>query len=203
MRNCRKALLWKFVVGQSILRLVPFFYFWSFADNFLFTRLDRRALLVLIGWVWVQVWVLVIQDIFGPRLFVPQSWVPPAYDYHLVLREDEEDAKMPIGFSQASSRSPTTASGGWQASGTESKDNKGKRIFDCAICMQNIEVPVIPASGSGSLGSEGAAGLAGNFLARRSYMVTPCRHIFHTQCLEAAMRYRLQCPICRETLPPL
>ena len=209
MRNCRKALLWKFVVGQSILRLTPFFYFWSFPDNFLFTRLNRHALLVLVGWVWVQVWVLVIQDIFGPRLFVPQSWVPPAYDYHPLLREDEEDAKMPIGFSQASStspeeiRSPTAAAGGWQAGSAESKDNKGKRIFDCAICMQSIEVPVIPASGSGSSGAEGAAGLAGNFLARRSYMVTPCRHIFHTQCLEAAMRYRLQCPICRETLPPL
>jgi hypothetical protein len=36
-----------------------------------------------------------------------------------------------------------------------------------------------------------------------SYMVTPCRHIFHTECLEGWMDYRLQCPICRDNLVPL
>jgi formate dehydrogenase maturation protein FdhE len=78
----------------------------------------------------------------------------------------------------------------------ESKD-KGKRLFDCAICMQELEVPVIPA------GAPGDTGLGANLLARRNYMVTPCRHIFHSVCLEGWMKYRLQCPNCRETLPPL
>jgi hypothetical protein len=66
--------------------------------------------------------------------------------------------------------------------------------------MQDLEVPIVEAGGSAadaSLG--GSAGL----LARRMYMVTPCRHIFHSACLEGWMKYRLQCPICRETLPPL
>jgi hypothetical protein len=40
-------------------------------------------------------------------------------------------------------------------------------------------------------------------LSRRTYMVTPCRHIFHTACLESWMRLRLQCPICRDTIPPV
>jgi transmembrane E3 ubiquitin-protein ligase len=199
MRNCRKALLWKFVVCQSLLRLVPVAYFYVYSGNLFFVRTDRRAFLVLVGWIWIQVWILVIQDIFGPRLFVPDGWAPPAYDYHPVLREDEEDVAMPIGFSQAVSSEepnpPTTL-----RRPSESKD-KGKRIFDCAICMQDIEVPVIPSGGA--VESSASATLTGSFLARRSYMVTPCRHIFHTPCLEAAMRYRLQCPICRETLPPL
>ena len=74
---------------------------------------------------------------------------------------------------------------------------KGKRTFDCAICMQDLEVPIVEAG-------EAAGDVAGGFvLARRLYMVTPCRHIFHTPCLEGWMKYRLQCPNCREGLPPL
>lgn len=206
MRNCRKALLWKYVLGQSILRLVPVAYFWGYENNVVFARADLTMLAVMVGWVWIQIVVLVVQDLVGPRLFVPLAWVPPAYDYHPVLREDEEDARMPIGFATASAsadeiRSPTSSESPGRAK-VEAKDkdkDKGKRVFDCAICMQSIEVPVIPAGGSGTV--EG--GLAGSWLARRQYMVTPCRHIFHTPCLEASMRYRLSCPICRETLPPL
>ncbi|KAI9837314.1 MAG: hypothetical protein M1819_000388 [Sarea resinae] len=85
------------------------------------------------------------------------------------------------------------------------------RVFDCAICMQNIEVSVETRSSSSSSSSShhhavttvDPAAAASSLLARRAYMVTPCRHIFHTPCLEGWMRFRLQCPICREGLPPL
>ncbi|KAI5807125.1 hypothetical protein EDC01DRAFT_700168 [Geopyxis carbonaria] len=65
---------------------------------------------------------------------------------------------------------------------------------DCAICMQPVEAPVGARDGG-----EEAVGL----LERRAHMVTPCRHVFHTPCLEGWMRYRLQCPICRTALPAL
>jgi len=192
MRNCRKALMWRFVIGQSILRIIPFVYFYALPGNVLWFENDRRALIVLMGWQWIQVWLLWIQDILGPRVFVLDSWVPPAYDYHPVLRDDEEGASMPIGFTQSGEETGSSPKPG------ESRD-KTKRVFDCAICMQDIEVPVVSTEG----GASDTGGLGGNLLARRAYMVTPCRHIFHTPCLEGWMRYRLQCPICRETLPPL
>ena len=210
-RNCRKALNWEYVFGQSFLRLLPFAYFYAYSNNVLFAEVDYIGLSLLIIWVWIQVILLVSQEIVGPRWFVRKDWAPPAYDYHPVLRADEEGATLPIGFSQATAAgsapsspvverdgksSPTLAR---RASTTtkESKE-KGKRIFDCAICMQDLEVAVIEAGSSGDQTS-GPAGL----LARRTYMVTPCRHIFHSACLEGWMKYRLQCPICRETLPPL
>ncbi|TID13036.1 hypothetical protein E6O75_ATG10175 [Venturia nashicola] len=203
LRNCRKALLWKFIIGQSVLRLLPIWYFYTVKENVMWGKTDSHAFLFLAGWVWCQVWVLVVQEALGPRIFVPASWVPPAYDYHPVLREDEEGAGMPIGFTQAAvdENAPSLVSTRSMSDlqNRDKEEAKGKWTSDCAICMGLIEALVVPAGASEVEGSS----FAGNLLARRMYMVTPCRHIFHTKCLESAMRYRLQCPICRESLPPL
>ncbi|KAJ6160592.1 hypothetical protein N7470_003988 [Penicillium chermesinum] len=87
MRNCRKALRWDFVIGQSTLRLFPFVYFLTARGNVLFIRPDWTTAFVLTGWMWIQAWVLASQDILGPRFFVPRGWAPPAYEYHPTLRD--------------------------------------------------------------------------------------------------------------------
>ena len=201
MRNCRKALRWDFVFGQSLVRLLPITYFYAVSDNVLFSRTDLRALLVLAGWVWVQILALGSQEVLGSRFFVREGWAPPAYDYHPILREDEEGATMPIGSTTLSSPVEEPSDSTSLSQPGESKDagkGKGKKVFDCSICAMDIEVPVIPAGGAAA-----GEGMGGMILQRRAYMVTPCRHIFHTPCLEGWMRYRLQCPNCREILPPL
>lgn len=70
------------------------------------------------------------------------------------------------------------------------RTESGGRSFDCVVCMQTVE---IPRAGSEEVG----------LLGRRGYMVTPCKHVFHSHCLEGWMRFRLQCPICRNPLPAL
>lgn len=205
-RNCRKALLWKFIIGQSVLRLLPFAYFYLKKDNILFAQTDWKALCVLAGWVWIQIWVLVAQEILGPRWGLPKSWTTDGWDYHPILREDNvEDGGLPIGLVQV----PAPSSPGIKRSdtglsedlGRSKKNDDGVRTVDCAICMQILEVPVVPAGEDANTSSK-AGGVTG-MLARRLYMVTPCRHVFHSTCLEGWMRFRLQCPICRENLPPL
>ncbi|PWY77376.1 hypothetical protein BO70DRAFT_408748 [Aspergillus heteromorphus CBS 117.55] len=205
MRNCRKALRWDFVVGQSFLRMFPFIYFLTSRGNVLFIRPDTTTALALAGWVWIQVWVLASQDILGPRFFIPRGWAPPAYDYHPVLRDTagsgddlESGGVLPIGALRADERE--YASEAKDEDKHRAKDKK-KAIFDCAICMQEIEVPVLAALGTA--GSSSVTDGAATILSRRTYMVTPCRHIFHSACLESWMRLRLQCPICRESIPPV
>lgn len=205
MRNCRKALRWDFVIGQSILRLFPFLYFLTARGNVLFIKPDWTTAFAMTGWMWLQAWVLASQDILGPRFFIPRGWAPPAYDYHPTLRDGpgpDDDLESGGTLSIASLR------GDERDMITESKDDdkhrprdRKKVMFDCAICMQDIEVPVLPAitSAGGSSVTDGAA----TILSRRQYMVTHCRQIFHTACLESWMRLRLQCPICRESIPPV
>ncbi|KAJ5082572.1 Zinc finger RING-type [Penicillium argentinense] len=204
MRNCRKALRWDFVVGQSILRLFPFLYFLTASENVLFIRPDWTTAFSMAGWMWIQAWVLASQDILGPRFFVPRGWAPPAYDYHPILRDHaspdddlEAGGVLSIESLRADKQDLVDAK---DEDKQRSKDRK-RVMFDCAICMQDIEVPVLPAltSAGGSSVTDGATSL----LSRRAYMVTPCRHIFHTACLESWMRLRLQCPICRESIPPV
>ncbi|KAL6248592.1 hypothetical protein RBB50_004847 [Rhinocladiella similis] len=187
MRNCRKALGWEYVIGSSVLRPLPILY-WYFADhNILSIDTSPVTGVVLLGWLWLQVALLISQQFLGPRLLVRDSWCPPAYDYHPVLREDDVEANdMSIGLLAS-------------ASEAKDKDDKTRKVFDCAICMNEIDVPVVSKTdGSGSGSGRGSA-----WLEQRNYMVTPCRHIFHAECLEGWMNLRLVCPVCREGLPPL
>ena len=199
VRNCRKALLWKFVIGQSILRLLPIAYFYLEKDNIIFAQTDWRAFTVLAGWVWIQIWILVAQEVLGPRYGLPKTWYNEGHDYHPILHEDNVEAGgLPIGLVQPPT-SPTlerAPTGGEEEFMIRKKKDSNLYVADCAICMQVLEVPVMAS------GMESTAGVTG-MLARRLYMVTPCRHVFHSQCLEDWMRFRLQCPICRENLPPL
>ncbi|KAI1469758.1 transmembrane E3 ubiquitin-protein ligase [Daldinia caldariorum] len=199
-RNCRRALSWRFVIGQSILRLLPIAYFYIVPNNFAFAETDWTAFSVLSGWLWIQIWILVAQFVLGPRFGVPKGWMPEAWEYHPVLREDNIEAGgLPIGLVAAPS-SPLERVRTGEEGGSKDKDRKRTNIhvIDCAICREVLEVPVVKAGDDDPT----AGGVAGVF-ARRAYMVTPCRHVFHSACLEGWMRFRLQCPICREELPPL
>lgn len=202
IRNCRKALLWKFIIGQSVLRLLPFAYFYLKEDNILFAQTDWIAFCVLAGWVWIQIWVLVAQEVLGPRWGLPKGWTEEGWDYHPILKEDNVEAGgLPIGLVQTPASPTLDRSRTSEDLGSRKKKDGTFRSVDCAICMQVLEVPVI-AAGEDVSGAGAAGGVAG-MLARRQYMVTPCRHMFHSTCLEGWMRFRLQCPICRENLPPL
>ncbi|KAL2167715.1 hypothetical protein VTG60DRAFT_891 [Thermothelomyces hinnuleus] len=232
-RNSSRAFSWRFIIGQSVLRLAPFAYFYLREDNILFVETDVTAFLVLVGWVWCQLVVLAVQDVLEPRFGLPKSWMPEVWEYHPVLREsDVEAGGLPIGLvaslsspyggeegdgSGSAAGSPVVTTAGrtrsWSAGSSSGEVGAQRRErakelerhgmmlreIDCAICTEVLEVPVMRANAKDPSAAGGLAGV----LARRAYMVTPCRHIFHTKCLEGWFRYKLQCPICREELPPL
>lgn len=74
----------------------------------------------------------------------------------------------------------------------EHGDSKSKETYttDCSICMSEIALYIedVPQT---------------HAVDKYTYMVTPCNHIFHTECLENWMSYKLQCPVCRAPLHPI
>lgn len=198
-RNSRRAFSWPFMVGQSVLRILPVAYFYLAPNNMVLSEPDGTSFAVLLLWLWIQLVLLLAQDIVGPRYGMPKGWMPEAWDYYRILREDSLEAGgLPIGLAS----SPTTPSlervrSLSFGSGERSKSTGMRlRTIDCAICCEVLEVPVVKA------GEEADGSIVG-VMERRKYMVTPCRHIFHSACLEGWLRFRLQCPNCREELPPL
>src|SRR3569833_912945 len=87
-RNSRRAFSWRFMIGQSVLRLLPLAYFYLREETRVFARPDPYSFAVLAGWLWVQLWVMAFQDVLGPRFGIPRRWTPEAWDYHPVLSED-------------------------------------------------------------------------------------------------------------------
>jgi transmembrane E3 ubiquitin-protein ligase len=180
-RNCHKALEWKFIIGQSIIRLIPLGYVYGYRHNVFLIPPNLPKLTLFIMWVFVQVIALAMQEIFRPRLFIPSAWVPPVWDYHPIIREDDELINSILGNHSTQSSFPNATT-------------RSQLVLDCPICLETLEVPVNP---------EGSR--LSNLLRNKSFAVTPCRrpHVFHTNCLESAMKFRLKCPMCREPLPPL
>ncbi|GMF98522.1 unnamed protein product [[Candida] boidinii] len=196
IRGSRRSFAWEFIVGTSIIRLLPICYLCIYKGNPLYHHQDIQLVSLLISWVSLQIFVLFLQEIFGARFFLPEKYLPQSYDYHPVL--SFKDLENGFGIGQVN---------------VETNENGGisKCKVDCAICMTEFDIPVSSSSINDSENSENSSSLPHshigvspfNIMARRTYMVTPCRHIFHTNCLESWMKYKLQCPVCRNSLPPL
>jgi len=250
IRNTRKPLLWRFVIGQSLLRLGPIFYFWCVEDNVLSSETARSTFIFFIGWSGVQILVLGSQSLLGPRWFVNEkwAWVPDVWNWRPVLRDgDEEAALLPVGGTVVAATDNLTHGGDVDETADEGGERTTliattigigtkDRIYDCAICMAAVRVPLVASvprsesghsrSGSGNTsirpGRQGDGTRAWTMLWRRvldkalrtqrtdnaalsedDYAITPCRHVFHGQCIASWLQYRTACPICRESLPSM
>lgn len=161
-RQNKMPLLWKFIIGTTIIRTMPVVYVFTYSSNVFRHHKDVRFAVILCLYLLFQVAVLYSQDILGSRWFLPKMSIPEGYSYHKPMSAQE--------LMEHGSSANYTA--------------------DCAICMSEVPVYVeeVPETHKVDL---------------QTYMTTPCGHIFHTQCLENWMSYKLQCPVCRSALPPL
>lgn len=154
--------LWKFIIGTTIIRIIPVVYAFTYSSNVFRHHKDVNFAIILLSWCLLQVLILYSQDILGSRWFLAKHSIPEGYSYHKSM--DSGDL-MEHGTNQY-------------------------YCVDCAICMSDVPIYVedIPET---------------HKVNKNDYMVTPCSHIFHTECLENWMNYKLQCPVCRSLLPPL
>ncbi|KAK6202564.1 uncharacterized protein RJT21DRAFT_118629 [Scheffersomyces amazonensis] len=200
LKNKRQSFTWEFVFGTSIIRLIPIYYFNLVKSNPLRHHYDPVLVAVTTIWVVFQLTLLVLQYQLGPRFWVNEKWLPKAYDYQRVIHFKDLES----GFSSeilnsisSSAKVPTT---GGRESPTSSIS--GADIIEskctCPICMTDITLPIVNTINDKN-------GVSENELKKmkKTYMITPCFHIFHNDCLENWMKYKLQCPVCRESLPPI
>lgn len=187
LKNRRRAFTWEFIIGTSMLRLIPIWYLCLYSQNPLRHRYDPSLAVSVFGCYVIQISLLFLQQLLGPRFWLNEKWLPKAYDYHPFLNM----ADLENGFASDI-----------LANIRAQEDDPGKSGIitckvDCAICMNDIELPV-GVNADSKKPKQPVDKLRG-----QQYMITPCRHIFHTDCLEDWMKYKLQCPVCRNALPPI
>ncbi|EEB08976.2 ubiquitin-protein ligase E3 [Schizosaccharomyces japonicus yFS275] len=158
-----RSFSWSFIVGMSVCRLGLPLIILLLCEPVLGFAPNYKASLAIVAYVFMQVIILLLQESFGPRFFLPSFLFSSKsiYDYHPVIHTEDLETLV--------SNSNT-----------------------CPICMQTIELP-----------SEGSALHPSSIMLRRNYMLTPCHHLYHRQCLMQWMELHSICPMCRSRLPPI
>ena len=221
-----------YIYGMSSSRLVAPLYIFAVRNNFLKevqpdSITDPTMCQYLVVWIGIQTAVLVAQGKYGARFMIPARFLPPKFDYSRPLppsmvppgisdapkssamddslRGDSVPTSLPIDSSEkesllASEISPSTdrhttavttrnrIRGNRQPRNetsmttekVEEPPTSPVHTLDCSICYDSIDTRN-----------------------RRGYMLAPCDHLFHRDCLVQWMDVKMECPICRTELPPL
>ncbi|TPX42112.1 hypothetical protein SeMB42_g04780 [Synchytrium endobioticum] len=183
LKNSRKAYHKYYILGTSIVRIIlPLYMFGCPHNAITWEKSHPNGVLILLLYMAVQVCILHVQEIWGPRCFIPDGWLPQSYDYHPVLvgGEDDVESGAPTTGAVTNSNAPATSPSlsnvaDWRISG---KGHPRLNNNDCPICF--LPVNTRSDSNGGPRASP----------SRHDYMVTPCHHIFHTHCLENWMEVR-------------
>jgi transmembrane E3 ubiquitin-protein ligase len=235
-----------YVYGMSLSRLVAPLYIFAVQNNFLKevypespTNVFMCQLLVL--WVGIQAGILEAQGRYGARFMIPARFLPPKFDYNRPIppsllssgvhetnpteehRNERASTTTEIRSLVVPKRDTSPFAGGARNRMKGSKLNRAESgmtaetvtsppknpampRFDCVICYNEIDIQN-----------------------RTGYMLAPCEHLFHKDCLVQWMEVKMECksqkfvrgnkmvaishrlfdipaclgPICRASLPPL
>jgi len=194
-----------YIYGMSLTRLIAPLYMYGVPRNFFMEFFpeytsDLFVCEMLFLWVGLQAGILIAQGKYGTRFMIPTRFLPPKYDYARPIPEsllprqhsnerppsDDVETNTLIGGDDKGPRNRKSSSrnGSDDSHGVttiyESHDSSEGSSLDCVICYNGI-----------------------NIENKRGYMLAPCDHIFHRDCLEQWMEVKMECPICRMGLPPL
>ncbi|KAH8917087.1 hypothetical protein BT69DRAFT_1249235 [Atractiella rhizophila] len=94
IHNCqygqrRMGLKREFIFGTTLCRLFLPLYFWGCPDNILFID-SSNSVFLLVLYQGAQLAILLLQDSFHPRFFLPSWWREESYDYHPIMLADAE-----------------------------------------------------------------------------------------------------------------
>ncbi|CCF56445.1 hypothetical protein KAFR_0B01460 [Kazachstania africana CBS 2517] len=80
-RQNKTPLLWKFIIGTTIIRALPVIYVFTYSSNVFRHHKDVRFAVLLSLWLLFQITMLYTQDILGSRWFLPRHAIPEGYSY--------------------------------------------------------------------------------------------------------------------------
>mmetsp|Transcript_40928 Transcript_40928/g.57572 ORF Transcript_40928/g.57572 Transcript_40928/m.57572 type:complete len:485 (-) Transcript_40928:149-1603(-) len=192
-----------YIYGISVTRLVVPLYIFAIPNNFLkevFPDAPTNYFMieVLVLWLALQTAVLIGQSKYGARFMIPARFLPPKYDYHRAIPATliPPEALEPQPETTLETSNPASTNSDNPSTGVKNRLKGGRQeqnlittineppdkspTLDCVICCSEVEIRN-----------------------RKGYMLPPCNHIFHKECLVPWMDVKMECPVCRTELPAL
>ena len=215
-----------YIYGMSLSRLVAPLYFFAVPNNFLKevypeSPTDPLMCELLVLWVGIQTAVLIGQGKYGARFMIPARFLPPKFDYSRPIPQSllppgtsqEVTPESPpkgrnsddsLSLQESQSLLPSAAPVVRDRGTTTRNRIRGSRLNRQENSM--TAEPVIHDTSTGSSDHTLDCVICYNAIDvqnRRGYMLAPCDHIFHKDCLVQWMDVKMECPICRTELPSL
>ena len=163
------------------------FYFRGCPENFFKLSHDYSFILLCLICLIIETMFMYSQSIWGPRWFLPNRYKENLYNFYksksevMIIIPDPECHDCVIClFSLLSGDNYKHFSDDFLAAGESSTISKWK-IED----LKNIWCNFHEASMN---------------INKKPYMMTPCRHFFHTPCLESWFKQKKECPSCRQDI---
>lgn len=183
----------RFVVVTAVTRLIPVGYFYLKESNFFQHETSKNWFFVYLVNMGLQVFILLIQLKYGGRCVISDKM---ERIIEFILSNGNKSIKHRYNYSKAVTKDQLAHLG-------------GKNEFVCPICMDNDDIIHLKVSdvvsGSDENDTEETQLLeeSNNNDQHGNYMITPCNHVYHHDCLSYWMNNKLICPVCRNNLPPL
>lgn len=184
----------RFVIVTGLTRLIPIGYFYLNENNFFQHQTDINWFIVYCINITVQVVLLLIQLKYGGRSIISDK-LERVIEF--ILSNGSKSIKHRYNYSKSVTKEQLTHLG-------------EKNEFICPICMDNDDIIHLKVEDQTS-STEEADTEETQLLEEinvgndhvESYMITPCNHVYHHDCLSYWMNNKLICPVCRNNLPPL
>ena len=143
--------------------------------NFFGIRPNYFKVCICDGIVLIEAIFISLQKLLGPKFFIPKNMRATVFDYYKTANEIENEL------------------------GNE-----------CVICLENLSnINNFDEYEEQKIYNNSCEKFAAMIQKwnktknNKPYMVTPCKHAFHTRCLESWLEVKNECPYCRQKIPPL
>ena len=178
IKGTKPPMSYSYILSTSFSKIAICFYIKAYKHNIFGYRPNYIKVLVVSGVITIEAIILCLQKYLGAKFIIPKRFRKQAYNYY----KNEKDIS------------------------SNDKEN------ECVICLDKIGNICVSED-------ELLNKIEGNYFKKKiikyfeklkkeqknkgEYMLTPCKHLFHTKCLESWLNVKNQCPSCRQKIPPL
>ena len=188
VKNCTKPpMSFQYIFSFTLAKMIITIYLKANPYNIFELKPSYKKVIIISLTLLFELIIISLQKILGPKFFIPKYFKGEQYDYYRnnnEINENELESICAICLVKIND-DPTKESdikyelNSSQENEISSDDEKSSLSEKIINSIKNWK----------------------NKLTKKSIMITPCHHIYHTICLETSLQSKNICPVCRSKIP--